>query len=83
MAETITVSVRLFATLKRHLPQGSNGSTTLTLARGATVLDVVDALHIPRDHAGMVVSDDASVELTTPLMDGQEVSIFPPLAGGA
>lgn len=82
MAETVTISVRLFATLKRYLPPGSTEGTTLTLPHGATVQDAIDALKIPRDHAGMLVAGDTYVEIGTPLTDGLQLNIFPPLAGG-
>jgi molybdopterin converting factor small subunit len=83
MAETVTISVKLFATLKRYLPAGNTDGITLTLPQGATVQDVVDTLKIPRDHAGMLVAGDTYVEINTPLTDGLQLSIFPPLAGGA
>ena len=83
MADTITVSVKLFATLKRFLPPGNADGVQLTLPAGATVQDAIDALKIPREHAGMLVAGDTYVEATTPLTDGLQLSIFPPLAGGA
>ena len=82
MATTVTVSVKLFATLKKYLPPGSEDGATLTLPEGSTVLDVVNALKIPHDHAGMLVAGDVYVEKETPLTDGLQLSIFPPLAGG-
>lgn len=82
MATTITISVQLFATLKKYLPQGSEEKAVLTLPAGSTVVDVIDALKIPRDHAGMLVAGDTYVEKETPLTDGLQLSIFPPLAGG-
>jgi molybdopterin synthase sulfur carrier subunit len=82
MAETLTISVKLFATLKRYLPAGSEDGVTLTLPAGATVQDVVDALKIPREHAGMLVAGDTYVQADTPLTNGLQLSIFPPLAGG-
>jgi molybdopterin converting factor small subunit len=83
MADTVTISVKLFATLKKYLPAGSGDGVTLTLPKGSTVQDVVDALKIPRDHAGMLVAGDTYVEIGTPLTEGLQLSIFPPLAGGA
>jgi len=56
---------------------------SLTLPAGSTVLDAIDALKIPQDHAGMLVAGDIYVEKETPLTDGLQLSIFPPLAGGA
>ena len=82
MADTITVSVKLFATLKRFLPPGNADGVQLTLPAGATVQDAIDALKIPREQAGMLVAEDTYVEATTPLTDGLQLSIFPPLAGG-
>src|SRR5437773_10818756 len=83
MADTITISVKLFATLKRYLPPGSEDGMTLTLPRGATVQDAIDALKIPRDHAGMLVAGAISLEAETPLTDGPHRHICPPPAGGA
>jgi len=82
MADTVTISVKLFATLKRFLPPGSEDGVRLTLPVGATVQDAVDALKIPREHAGMLVAGDTYVEAGTPLTDGLQLNIFPPLAGG-
>ena len=58
--------------------QGGIGNANLTGNDNA-----IDALKIPRDHAGMLVAGDTYVEAETPLTDGQQLNIFPPLAGGA
>jgi molybdopterin converting factor small subunit len=83
MAETVTVSVKLFATLKKYLPPGSEEGTSITLPSGSTVLDVIDALKIPHEQATMLVAGDTYVEKTTLVTDGLQLNIFPPLAGGA
>lgn len=83
MADTVTISVKLFATLKKHLPSGSAEGMSLTLPAGSTVLDAIDALKIPHDHAGMLVAGDTYVEKETLLTEGLQLSIFPPLAGGS
>ena len=82
MADTVTVAVKLFATLKKYLPPGSEEGTSVTLPAGSTVFDVIDALKIPHEQATMLVAGDTYVEKTTPLTDGLQLSIFPPLAGG-
>jgi molybdopterin converting factor small subunit len=79
----ITVKVRLFAGLRRFQPQGADGPITLRLPAGSLVRDAVAALGIPEAQAGIAVCNDAHLELTSPLQEGAEVSIFPPLAGGA
>lgn len=82
MADTVTINVKLFATLKKYLPPGSNEGTSVTLPTGSTVFDVIDALKIPHEQATMLVAGDTYVEKTTPLTEGLQLSIFPPLAGG-
>ena len=82
MADTIRISVKLFATLKKYLPAAAQASVSLTLPAGSVVQDAVEALHIPREQAGLLVVGDVYVEPHAPLSDGQELSIFPPLAGG-
>jgi len=44
---------------------------------------VVERLGIPPKHAGMLVCGDDYLERSSPVRDGQEINVFPPLAGGA
>ena len=77
------VTVKLFATLRKYLPSGADESgLAVQLPDGATVADLIERLRIPPDHAGIIVSDDEHLEKTTVLTEGQEVNVFPPLAGG-
>ena len=77
------VHVRLYATLRRHLPGAILcQSTPITLADGATIADLVARLAIPRATIKTafvrgVVRDDEFV-----LREGDDVGIFPPIAGG-
>ncbi len=82
MADTIRISVTLFATLKKYIPAGHGSSVSLRLPAGSVVQDAVEALRIPHEQAGLLVMGDIYIEPHTPLADGQELSIFPPLAGG-
>jgi transketolase len=79
----ITVQVRLFASLRRFQPAQTSGSIALSLPAGAVVRDAVAALGIPEDSTGIVVCGDEHLKLTSALADGAELSLFPPLAGGA
>ena len=80
----MTVRVKLHAILRKFLPSDARDNTVvMELSDGATVSDVIARLGIPANHASMLVSGDDYLEPETPLRDGQEVSIFPPLAGGA
>lgn len=83
MADAVTITVKLFATLKQYAPNGRAEGIPLTLPAGATVRDVVERLDIPHDQAAMLVAGDTYVQPETVLEDGQEISIFPPLAGGS
>jgi molybdopterin synthase sulfur carrier subunit len=78
------ITVSLHASLMKFLPAGSSGrAAVLEVPDGATVADVISRLGIPSGHTKMMVSGDEHLELTTALRDGQELSLFPPLAGGA
>lgn len=77
------VAIKLNASLRRFLPRGSDSNVVwLDLAEGATVGDAVLALGIPPTHAKIAVSGSDQLDLASKLLDGQEVSLFPPLAGG-
>lgn len=83
MAGTVTIHVKLFATLKKYLPPGSEDGTSITMPAGSTVLDVIDALKIPHEQATMLVAGDTYVEKGALVTDGLQLNIFPPLAGGS
>jgi hypothetical protein len=78
------IAVKLNASLRRFLPKDSDGNVArLTLPKGATVGDAVRALGIPPAHAKIAVSGSEQLDMSSSLIDGQEVSLFPPLAGGS
>ena len=78
------VSIKLFATLRKKLPKGSLGKATLDLTDQATINDLIHQLDIPLDLAQMVlVNGEQTREFDQALTDGDQVSIFPPVAGGA
>jgi molybdopterin converting factor small subunit len=78
------VEVRLFATLQSYLPAGAHGDgVSLELPSGTTVRDVVEALKIPSDMACLTVVNGREAESEQVLSAGDELVMFPPLAGGA
>ncbi len=79
------VKLRLFATLRKKLPAGTKaGKAVLTLGQDATIRDVIQQLDIPQDLAQMVLVNGEQIrEFDRALADGDSLSIFPPLAGGA
>ena len=78
------VEVKLFATLAIYLPaeEAGNGAT-IEVPDGSTVGQVTRQLGIPDElpHITLVNGRDADPE--QPLGDGDSLSVFPPLAGGA
>ncbi len=78
------VIVKLHATLRKYLPPGSADNTVrLDMPEHATVADMLAQAGIPLEHAKMMVSNGERLEPQSVLRDGQEVNLFPPLAGGA
>lgn len=77
------IEVRLFATLATYLPEESDGrSATLEVPDGGTVADVVRSLGIPDDMSFVTMINGRDAALDQPLVDGDVLSLFPPLAGG-
>lgn len=77
------VRVTLHGVLRKRVPAADNaGSATVDVPDGATVADVIAQLGIPPKHAGMLVSGNEHLELGSVLSNGQELNVFPPLAGG-
>lgn len=78
------IEVKLFATLRKHLPPGaSGGKAILVLEDGATIATLLRHLDIPPALAQMVlVNGEQTREFDRPLAEGDAVSIFPPVAGG-
>ena len=78
------VEVRLFATLQRYLPAGTEGDcVSFDLPADATVRDVMESLKIPAELACLTVVNGRDADLDQVLSPGDEVTMFPPLAGGA
>ena len=77
------VTIRLHATLRKYVPAGADGNAVcVDVPDGATVVEAIERLGVPRSHAKIMVSGDRHLEPTTVLCDGQEVDLYPPLAGG-
>ena len=78
------VEVRLFATLARYLPDDQDaGAAVLEVAEDSTVADVARALGIPAHLSRIALVNDRDATDDRPLTEGDVVTLFPPLAGGA
>lgn len=77
------VHVKLHASLRKYLPAGALDDTVvLDLPPGARVGDVVAALGIPTNHAKIALVNGQQSDFDAVLQGGEQVSLFPPLAGG-
>jgi molybdopterin converting factor small subunit len=77
----MNVTVRLYATL-RDLSPGRGTSVTVDLVPGATIADVVKTLGIPDDAVRLAFVDGIARDETWILKPGDEIGLFPPIAGG-
>jgi sulfur-carrier protein len=78
------IRVKLHGTLRKYLPAGTSENVVqVDVPEGATVADVVSRLTIPPAHTKVMVSGNEQLEPTSVLRNGQELNLFPPLAGGA
>lgn len=77
------VYVKLYALLRKHHP-GPNRSIPLelTLAEGARVADLVPALGLDPAFVRTAFVNNEARSLDSPLNDGDQVGLFPPVVGG-
>ena len=77
------VEVHLFATLAAYLPTGAAGDgVTLEVPDATTVGEVVRVLGIPEDLDSLRIVNGHDAPSEHCLVDGDVLSLFPPLAGG-
>ena len=75
------VNVKLMAVLRSKLPPG--GTAALELEAGATVASLLERLGIGSGHVHLVMVNGAmEPDRQRLLADGDELTVFPPVAGG-
>ena len=79
----------MFMKFREYLPSGSSdGKAHISLKDGATFVDLLDTLGIPREEPKLVIINGISRGVvsdtfnTEALSDGDVVAIFPPAGGG-
>lgn len=76
------VRVQFFGEMRRHLPPGRE-DVALELADGASVADALARVGVQPDEERIVGLNGALAQDTTPLRDGDELSLYHPMGGGA
>ncbi len=83
----MNITLKLFATLSRHLPAGTERNVArIEVSEGTTVGALLDDLGVPREAVHMVLVNGRHVPVeevdSTPLEDGTTLAVWPPVAGG-
>jgi molybdopterin synthase sulfur carrier subunit len=79
----IKVQVKLYATLRRYQPHTRLGEgDSISLPEGATIGQLMVELGIPADAVKTVFVKGEMVKDNYVLHTGDDVGIFPPIAGG-
>ena len=82
-SKTITVSVKLKATLGKYRPEWAESNPfAVELPRGSSVADLIERLGVPSRMAKLVFVDHTQLGRDAVLPDGAAVEMFPPIAGG-
>ena len=77
------VKVKLFATLRDYLPKDSDGkSCTVAADEDTTIEQIISKLNIPGDIPKIILVNGRNGSLNQTIKPGDELSIFPPVAGG-
>ncbi len=77
------IHVKMLANYRAVLPPGAkHGMVELNLSEGATVYDAVSRFDIPINDESVIVLNGLTVDLNTPLKEGDTVTAFSAIAGG-
>jgi molybdopterin converting factor small subunit len=77
------IRVKLIANYREVLPpQAVNGVVELDVPNGTTVYDAISRFDIPLDDTSVIVLNGLTVDMNTPLVEGDMVTAFSAIAGG-
>jgi molybdopterin converting factor small subunit len=76
------VTIKLLATYRRAVPEGTEASFDRDVPSGSTVQDVLARLQLPSDDRKVVLVNGRGVEADYVLQEGDTVAVFPAAAGG-
>lgn len=82
----VQITIKLYGQLRRYRPKDLPGAAhhpfTLEAATGATAVAVADQLGIPDGLVNAAAVNDEAVANDVILQDGDQLTLFPPSAGG-
>jgi molybdopterin converting factor small subunit len=77
------IDVRVFATLRRYLPDLAIGEALhMTGSEGDSLADICDQLGIPRSEVKITLQNSVKVELDALAHEGDRIAFFPAVGGG-
>lgn len=81
------INLKLFAMLADHLPPGAVANTvTIALPEGSTLQTLIERFSLPPNLVHLVLVNGVYVppreRLVKPLKEGDQIAIWPPVAGG-
>ena len=77
------VSVKLIATYRKLLPPDTKGNTIqIEVARGTRLGELLAQFEVPLSSESVILLNGLTVDLETPLSEGDQVSAFSAMAGG-
>ena len=81
------VEVKLYGALRANRPVEAAGlphhAFAMKLLEGSTAVHIIQALEIDDALVTAVAINSETAELNTPLQEGDQISLFPPVAGGS
>jgi sulfur-carrier protein len=72
------LEIKLFANLRKFNPELER----IEVDEGTTIRQLFDEAGIPPSEVAIVLVDGRHATLDQPLVDGETVAVFPPIAGG-
>ncbi len=82
-APEITVTVKLFAGLRRYAPAGADPRAfAATVPPGTTLRELAEHLRLPPSLWKLAFRNNARCVRADRLRDGDIIAFFPPIAGG-
>ena len=77
------VHVKMLANYREVLPpEAKHGVVDLDVPQGVTVREVIARFDIPLDDTSVIVLNGLTVDMNTPLQEGDTITAFSAIAGG-